>query len=73
MPSVVHKVVVNRIRIVGSFNIGDTYSVTPKANTKDHHGSGSGNVGLSIKTFNGVNTTNVVDTEKFDQNQTFTP
>ncbi|WP_028401661.1 spore germination protein [Ectobacillus panaciterrae] len=71
MPSIVHGVVINRIGVTGSFNIGDTYEVTPKVNVKDHHGSGSGNSGFSINTFNGVSKTNVRDTETSDQNQTF--
>lgn len=72
MPSVVRGIVINNMGVTGTFNIGDTYEVIPIADIKSYHGAGSSNSGYSISTFNGVSKTNVVDTDKSDENQTFT-
>ncbi|MFP3126589.1 spore germination protein [Ectobacillus funiculus] len=70
MPATIRGVVINRNS--GSFNLGDIYEVTPILNGKTYHGSGSSNVGYSINTFNGISKTNVADTDKSDQDKTFT-
>ncbi|MEC2457114.1 spore germination protein, partial [Bacillus cereus] len=56
MPSIVGNMVVQNSN--GSFNLGDFYNVSPKANTKSYNGSGGSNVAFVVNNFNGVSATN---------------
>lgn len=67
MPSFVGSVIVQNSN--GSFNLGDFYNVSPKENGKEFNGSGSGNTGFVVNTFNGINATNTFDPDINDQNQ----
>lgn len=67
MPSFVGSVVVQNSN--GSFNLGDFYNVAPKENGKEFNGSGSGNTGFVVNTFNGISATNTFDSDLNDQNQ----
>ncbi|WP_161520669.1 spore germination protein [Bacillus thuringiensis] len=67
MPAIVGNMVVQTSN--GSFNLGDFYNVSPKANTKAYNGSGSSNVAFVLNTFNGVSATNTFDSDVADQSQ----
>ncbi|MEC2505025.1 spore germination protein [Bacillus cereus] len=67
MPSIVGNMVVQNSN--GSFNLGDFYNVSPKANTKSYNGSGGSNAAFIVNNFNGVSATNTFDSDVADQDQ----
>lgn len=67
MPSILGSLVVQNSS--GSFNLGDFYNVSPKANSKAYNGSGGSNEAIIINNFNGVSATNTFDSDVNDQDQ----
>ncbi|MBO1625126.1 spore germination protein [Bacillus sp. SY8(2021)] len=65
MPAVIDGVVIENCN--GTINLGDKYNVHPIEQTKAYNGSGSSNVGFSVKAFNGISATDVYDNDKDDQ------
>ncbi|WIY60784.1 spore germination protein [Bacillus arachidis] len=65
MPAVIDGVVIENCN--GTINLGDKYNVHPIEQTKAYNGSGSSNVGFSVKAFNGISATDVYDNDKYDQ------
>lgn len=51
----------------GIVQFGDAVIISPKSASKSTHGSGSSNTGGFIVTNNGINASNVVDTNLIDQ------
>ncbi|WP_242143031.1 MULTISPECIES: spore germination protein [unclassified Bacillus cereus group] len=70
MPSVIDGVIIENCN--GTFNLGDKYNIQPIAMDKGYHGSGSSSVGNTCTIFNGVNVTNVNDSDKNDESIGFT-
>ncbi|HGE5782038.1 MULTISPECIES: spore germination protein [Bacillus] len=70
MPAVIDGVVIENCN--GSINLGDKYNVHPIEQTKAYNGSGSSNVGFSVRAFNGISATDVYDKDVNDQGIQFT-
>lgn len=51
----------------GVVQFGDTMFISPKSNSKSFSGAGAGNTGGLVVTNNGVNGTNVLDSNLVDQ------
>ncbi|MBM4764196.1 spore germination protein [Bacillus sp. B15-48] len=51
----------------GTVQFGDTLFISPKSNSKSTSGQGAGNTGGFIVSNNGLNASNVVDTNLVDQ------
>lgn len=51
----------------GVVQFGGAVFVSPKTVLKSNHGSGGPNTGAQVITYNGVSTTNTVDTDLIDQ------
>jgi spore germination protein PF len=65
MPSIVGSVNINSNE--GTVNFGDTLNISPKSNSKQVSGQGSGNIGNLVNTLNGGNINNTVDPGVLDQ------
>ncbi|EJS73588.1 spore germination protein [Bacillus cereus] len=65
MPAVVEGVIVENCN--GTINLGDKYNVQPIEKTKAYNGSGSSNTGLKVRTFSGISTADVTDSDVYDQ------
>ncbi|MDM5190470.1 spore germination protein [Bacillus sp. DX4.1] len=65
MPAVIDGVIIENCN--GTINLGDKYNVHPIEHTKSYNGSGSSNVGFTLKAFNGISTTDVYDNDMYDQ------
>lgn len=51
----------------GTVQFGDSLFISPKSNSKSNSGQGAGNTGGFIVSNNGLNATNVVDSNLVDQ------
>lgn len=51
----------------GVVNFGDTLNISPKTNSKENTGSGSGNIGVFVVTNNGFNAVKSLDPDVVDQ------
>ncbi|MEH7536151.1 MULTISPECIES: spore germination protein [Bacillus cereus group] len=65
MPAVVEGVIIENCN--GTINLGDKYNVQPIEKTKAYNGSGSSNTGLNVRTFSGISTADVKDSDVYDQ------
>lgn len=65
MPAVVEGVIIENCN--GTINLGDKYNVQPIEKTKAYNGSGSSNTGLNVRTFSGISTADVRDSDVYDQ------
>lgn len=68
MPSIVGPVKINSVG-GGAVNFGDSFYISPKANSKSVTGSGSFNTGDFHVVNNGLSATNPIDPDVNDQNQ----
>jgi spore germination protein PF len=69
MPSIVGPIKINSVG-GGVVNFGDSFYLSPKSTSKTSAGSGSFNTGDFINTNTGVSSTNPIDPDVNDQNQT---
>ncbi|WP_433773787.1 spore germination protein [Bacillus wiedmannii] len=70
MPAVVEGVIIENCN--GTINLGDKYNVLPTEKTKAYNGAGSSNTGLKVRTFSGISTADVTDSDVNDQGIQFT-
>ncbi len=67
MPSIVGAVNINSNS--GTVNFGDALNISPKSVSKSFSGSGGGNNGNVVNTFNGISFTNTAEPSVVDQLQ----